>query len=172
MAPEPVAEPAVVVTGASRELRSSLGVFAWAVLEDVALDAVTDAAGCLVATTSVRRVAEHLGIGKDTAAAALARLAERGLVERRPAGRADGGRFGRSVYVIHLDAAAGVTHLGCHLPSHRSEPGATVHPAGDEGVAVQPAGDRLQPKPGRSRTRRTEGHEQASLFDSNQEPAR
>jgi hypothetical protein len=40
-------------------------VAAWAVLEDVAMDAMATAHG-LVATTSARRVAEHLGVTPGT----------------------------------------------------------------------------------------------------------
>jgi len=53
-----------------------------AVLADLVLDADRDDAGALVVATSVRRVAAHLGVGKDTAARALRRLTSVGLLER------------------------------------------------------------------------------------------
>lgn len=144
----------------------------WAVLEDVVLDAVVDPFGCLVASTNVRRVAGHVGMSKDAAAAALTRLARRGLIERRPAGRATGGRFGRSLYVIHLDTAEGVTHLDGHPTPGRSGLCSLVSPAGEDGGVPQPAGERSQAEPSRRRTRGSARTEQASLFDSVQEPAR
>ena len=169
VATERVAEPALVVTGTSRELRRSLGVIAWAVLEDVVLDAVVDPAGRLVASTNVRRVAGHVGMSKDTAAAALTRLARRGLVERQPADRTGRGLFGRSVYVLHLDTADGISHLDGRLTPCRPEPGSA---GAEDVVAVEPASERPQPRPDRRRTRRTAGHDQVSLFDTHHEPNR
>lgn len=82
----------------SRPLRRSLRPLAWVILEEVALDAVVED-GRLVARTSGRRVAEHLGINPGTAAETLRLLARRGLVrlerEKGPAGR-----FGLSVYQL------------------------------------------------------------------------
>jgi hypothetical protein len=70
------------------------------VLEDVALDAAWRD-GRLVASTSARLVAEHVGVDAGTAASALRVLRERGLVElvRSPA---PGGRFGLSAYAVSL----------------------------------------------------------------------
>ena len=89
----------VVLGAASRELRRALRPMEWVVLEDVALDARRDAAGALVASTSARRVAEHLGLTPGAVARALARLRSEGLVThvRQPG---DGGRFGLSAYVL------------------------------------------------------------------------
>jgi DNA-binding MarR family transcriptional regulator len=85
---------------ACRSIRRSIGVTAWAVLEDVVMDAVV-AGGRLLAATSARRVAEHLGVTPATAASALRRLRQRGLLEHE---RLTGphGRFGLSVYRVHL----------------------------------------------------------------------
>lgn len=89
----------IVVGPASAELRRSLRPIEWVVLEDVALDARPDADGALVAPTSARRVAEHLGLTPGAAAGALARLRSAGLViHARQAGPA--GRFGLSAYVL------------------------------------------------------------------------
>ena len=85
---------------ACRSIRRSIGVTAWAVFEDVVMDAVmTD--GRALSATSARRVAEHLGVTPATAAAALRRLRQRGLLEHE---RLSGphGRFGLSVYRMHL----------------------------------------------------------------------
>ena len=91
----------IVVGPASAELRRSLRPIEWVVLEDVALDAHPDGDGALVAATSARRVAEHLGLTPGAAAGALARLRAAGLVTHaRQAGPA--GRFGLSAYVLGL----------------------------------------------------------------------
>jgi DNA-binding transcriptional ArsR family regulator len=92
-------EVAVVLRPASRELRRSLRPIEWVVLEDVALDARRDDTGVLVASTSAREVAEHLGLTPGAVARALARLRSAGLVTHaRLVGRA--GRFGLSAYML------------------------------------------------------------------------
>ena len=89
----------VGVAAPAREVKRRAGPTAWAVLEDVALDASLDDAGRLVATTSSRRIADNLGMTAGTAARALARLRALGLVSyTRQAGAA--GRFGLSAYVL------------------------------------------------------------------------
>lgn len=87
------------VAAPAREVKRRVGPTAWAVLEDVALDASPDDAGRLVSTTSSRRIADHLGMTAGTAARALARLRAVGLVSYT---RHDGaaGRFGLSAYVL------------------------------------------------------------------------
>lgn len=112
--------PAVVVTGGSLELRRTLGVLAWAVLVDVTLDAAIDDAGRLVAATNVRRIAERLGISKDSAAAALTRLRAEGLVMHQPAGREARGRFDRSTYLIHLHDRHDLIYLVSGQPPTQS----------------------------------------------------
>ncbi|MDP9389694.1 MAG: hypothetical protein M3Q48_17715, partial [Actinomycetota bacterium] len=71
----------------------------WVVLEDVALDARPDGTGALVASTSARQVAEHLGVTPGAAARALGALRSAGLVThlRQPG---EAGRFGLSAYVL------------------------------------------------------------------------
>jgi hypothetical protein len=87
----------VTITTKCRQLRRDLGPMAWTVLEDLMLDAMPAEAGEMVAYTSARQVAEHLDIQPATAAKALGRLRDRGLVSlAREAGVA--GRFGLSVY--------------------------------------------------------------------------
>ena len=87
----------VLVSLASRPLRRSLTPLEWVVLEDVSLDAVEDGNGLLVAATSARQVAEHLGVSPGSAAKALGRLRSLGLVthDRQPG---PAGRFGLSLY--------------------------------------------------------------------------
>jgi hypothetical protein len=78
----------------------SLGATAWVVLEALVLDATLDD-GALVTCASARAVAGAVSVSRDTAAAALRRLADAGLIERRPQHRT-GGRFGAGAYVLHL----------------------------------------------------------------------
>ena len=85
-----------------RALRRLLGPLAWAVLADLALDAEHDGAGAWVVTTSARRVAAHLGVGKDTAARALRRLVSIGLLERSPQSAGPAGRFGTGSYELRV----------------------------------------------------------------------
>ncbi len=164
---ELVAEPVVVLTGAARDLRRRVGPVAWAVLEDVALDAVPDPGGWLVATTNVRRVADQVGVSKDSAASALTRLARLGLLERQPVLRAEGGRFGRSVYVVRLDAAEGVTRLDSHLQTPACGPSEAGPPAdvetGDHAIAATGARPPAQRRRGRARI------DQSSLFEDDQQ---
>ena len=79
----------VVMSTASRSLRRALRPLAWAILEDVALDAVPED-GRLVARTSARQVAERLRVDPGTAAQALRILRERGFLvlerEKGPSG--------------------------------------------------------------------------------------
>jgi DNA-binding transcriptional ArsR family regulator len=99
MAAGPGTAGTVRLDAATRPLRRILRPIEWVVLEDVALDARRDAAGALVASTSARRVAEHLGLTPGAVARALARLRSEGLVThvRQPG---DAGRFGLSAYVL------------------------------------------------------------------------
>ncbi len=109
----------IVLGPAARELRRALRPIEWVVLEDVALDARRDDAGALVAPTSARRVAEHLGLTPGAVARAMARLRSAGLVSHtRQAGPA--GRFGLSAYV--LGAVPGLDVLAAAPESDRSHP--------------------------------------------------
>ena len=104
----------VFLSGECRSLRRALRPLVWVVLEEVALDAEFDAGG-LVARTSARQVAEHLGVNPSTAAEALRVLARRGLVslerEKGPAGR-----FGLSVYQLRPPAGLSVVQPGATEP--------------------------------------------------------
>jgi Bacterial regulatory proteins, gntR family len=97
----------VLLSPECRPLRLELRSLVWVVLEEIALDAVLED-GRLMARTSARQVAEHLGVNPNTAAEALRGLARRGLVSlAREKGLA--GRFGLSVY--ELRPPAGLTVL-------------------------------------------------------------
>lgn len=95
--PTVTAAGGVLVSRASRPLRRSLTPLEWVVLEDVALDATEAEDGALLAATSARQVAEHLGVSPGSAAKALARLRSLGFVthDRQPG---PAGRFGLSLY--------------------------------------------------------------------------
>jgi len=92
--------PTLFLNPACRELRRALGPTVWMVLEEVAFEAAIDERG-LVSATSARRVAEQLGLAPGTAATALRRLRDLGLLEHGREG-GSGGRFGLSVYRLHL----------------------------------------------------------------------
>lgn len=83
-----------------RALRRRLGPVAWCVLEDLIDDARVDALGRTVVSSSVRRLAENLGVSKDTTARALRRLTAGDLIAALPARRGEGGRFGGGAYLI------------------------------------------------------------------------
>lgn len=91
---------------AQRALQRSLGPTAWAVLADLALVVVPDAAGTAVVEISARRLAAQFGITKDTAARALRRLKTAGLLHRRPQGTGPAGRFTPGTYEVRLPWAA------------------------------------------------------------------
>lgn len=89
---------------ARRALRRRVGPVAWCVLEDLMDDARVDASGRRVAASSVRRLADNLGVGKDTTARALRRLTSADLIAALPAPRAEGGRFGGAAYLVAAGA--------------------------------------------------------------------
>jgi DNA-binding transcriptional ArsR family regulator len=158
----------LVVTAASRGARADLGPTAWAVLEDLALDGQSDPEGHLVAATNVRRIAIHLGISKDTAARALARLADAGLVVRSPRRRSTNGAFVSSAYVLRLSPGLGLTLTGSApgpasrrpalLDVNEPVPGSSEDPhetSRDDGVASR----------SRRRRRGALGGDQRTLFE-------
>lgn len=126
-----------------------LGTTAWVVLEVLTLEAVADD-GALVARTSARSIAEAVSVSKDTAAGALRRLVDAGLVERRPQCRT-GGRFGSGGYVLHLPAGL-----------------ATAVRRPDETPPLPAPAGRTRPRP--SRTPRPQRHDQLTLLDHPQDP--
>lgn len=133
----------LVLTDAARGLRRRLGPTAWTVLEELLLDAA--AGKPMVVETHVRRIAEGVGISKDTAARALRRLIALGVVTRRSGRDRESGCFGRSVYLLHLEGISGVVAV-------------TGYTAGD-------AGTRGKPRRGEHRRAGSIDDRQASLFD-------
>ena len=86
----------VVVGAASSDLRRALGPTSWAVLEELLLCSHGTTGDC-VACVSVRSLAASLGLAKDTAARAIRRLRDAGLVtvaqQRTEAGIFDTGSY-------------------------------------------------------------------------------
>jgi len=140
----------LVIGPGARALKRQLGPTAWAVLEDVALDARFDDGGRLVATTSSRRVAENLGLTSGTVSRALGRLRSLDLVEyARQSGT--GGRFGVSAYV--LGALPGIEVLAADRdrPPRLAQPCA-AHPRSAQPRAAGPcAGDANTAEPAQRR---------------------
>ncbi|MBW3651608.1 MAG: MarR family transcriptional regulator [Actinobacteria bacterium] len=99
----PTTGAAMVGTARARELRRLVGPTAWAVLEDLAADARPEV-DRLVAYTNVRRLADNLGLSKDTAARSLRRLLTAGLITRVEEPRGENGTFGRATYVLEVRA--------------------------------------------------------------------
>jgi hypothetical protein len=99
----------LIVRVASRAALRSLRPVVRVVFIDVALDAEWRD-GRLVAATSARLVADHVGLDAGTAAAALRVLREGGLVEL---GQATGpsGRFGLAEYTVHVPDGIEVIRL-------------------------------------------------------------
>jgi len=98
------AEPFAKVFASSRVVKRAVGLVAWGVLEDIALDAQLDERGRLVAETSIRAIAGHLALSKNTVTKHLARLREYGFVlheERRDDGS---GRWETCRYVLDPSA--------------------------------------------------------------------
>ena len=89
----------LVVTAESSNLRRDLGPLAWTTLQHLALNSYPTAQGWAVGM-GVRQVAAGLGVTKDTAARAVARLVSAGLVTREQV-KVPGGCC-RSGYSLHL----------------------------------------------------------------------
>jgi DNA-binding transcriptional ArsR family regulator len=131
----------------------------WAVLEEVALDA-RPTGDHLVARTNVRRLATGLGISKDTAARALARLGDAGLVSRQNT-RRQTGRFMAWSYVVRLDETSGIAVLAddsCPMDPRPATPDTAARGDGD----APPSSARRSSRPRSSRRRRAA--EQSCLF--------
>lgn len=97
----------VVVTADARELRRAVGVTAWCVLEELVLGAELDA-DRVVVSTNVRRLAVAVGVSKDTAARAVARLMRAGVVERVTKARGKRGTFPTAVYAVDVARVPGL----------------------------------------------------------------
>ena len=88
----------LILTSTSRRLRRAVGPTAWVVLEALTADAVPDGDG-LVVVTSVRRLADTLGLGRDAVASAVQALAFAGQLTVEST-RDGAGRFASTRYVV------------------------------------------------------------------------
>lgn len=143
-APRPdTAGVAFTVSPTAQTMRRQLGPVAWAALEDVLCEVTIEEDGRSTARTSVRRIAAGLGVSKDTAARALARLVDAGLLVRHEGARADDGTFTPGYYEVLADRL--------------------------EGVAIETEATRRRPRSApRVASRRPDGqgtHRQPALFD-------
>ena len=94
-------EPTTLVLGADAgDLRRRVGPVAWVVLETICAT-TSDADDRLVATSSVRDIARDVGLSRNTAARAVRRLVDAGVLTVEQ-GRAEHGTFGRSTYRLSL----------------------------------------------------------------------
>lgn len=95
------------------ETRRSLGPLAWAALEALVADA-WPTAGATVADTSVRQLAERLGVAKNTAHRALTALRSAGFIEPLQS-RSTSGQFGSGSY--RLAVAPSILRLAPKAPA-------------------------------------------------------
>lgn len=102
MAAEPTRQ-AIVVGPKAHELRHYVGSASWAVLEEM-MQLATGPADRLVAEVSIRSLAATLGVAKDTAARAVRRLRDLGVIEVDQR-RADSGVFQTGVYRLAVPTA-------------------------------------------------------------------
>lgn len=137
------AEPYAKVFPSSREVKRAVGVVAWAVLEDIALDARIDSRGRLVATTNVRRIADNLGMSKNAVTKHLARLRDHGFVLHEEQRHASSGRYLTSWYI--LDPSACIERFTTTPPAGPAAP-ADAEP-GAEAASAQPASGPFVPCP-------------------------
>jgi DNA-binding transcriptional ArsR family regulator len=94
---------AVIVGPGARNARAILGPVAWCALEVLAATPADDGDDAWVVSGSVRTVAAHMGVAKNTAQRALTALRKSGLVtsiQRR--GRT--GEFAAGAYRLDVDA--------------------------------------------------------------------
>lgn len=140
----------VVVRVAARDLIGAYRPAVMLVLLDVALDADWHD-GRLVAPTSARLVAEHLGLDPGTAASALRVLRDAGLVELEQATEA-GGRFGLAAYAVRLpdgiETVVASPIASCTEKPHTENPDTADAHAGL--VLSCPWDGRPEPAPGRA----------------------
>jgi len=132
----PGREPYVTVFRASRQIKREVGLLAWGILEDIALSADLDADGRLVAATSIRQIADHLGVNKSTVNKHLHQLRRRRLVVWQDQGRDARRRFEPSIYVI--EPAAGLGLLVAGADPRAGDPAANSR---STGIAADSAAD-------------------------------
>ena len=120
------AEPFAKVFPSSRAVKRAVGLMAWGVLEDIALDARLDDRGRLVAETNVRRIAANLGLSKTTVQKHLTVLRDYGFVFHEELRQAESGRYEQVRYVIDPSAC---------IERFSTAPGPRTRPAGGGGAA-------------------------------------
>lgn len=116
-------EPELSVTSHCRAVRATVGPVAWVVLEELALTATRGRS--LQTATTIRGLADAVGLSKDTVATALRRLMKHGLVTRVAQRDRRSGCFGNSVYRLHL-TGSGLTHNAPGGPTPAPETSDTV----------------------------------------------
>lgn len=153
-------EPFAKVFPSSRVVKRAVGLVAWGVLEDIALDAYLDANGRLVAETSVRRIARNLGLNKDTVTRHLAKLREYGFVMHEE-NRDDGsGRYAICRYI--LDPSACIERFTT-TPSTPSAGSSTAARKGDGREKPRRHTPRPSPQPGCPPLHRGDPHSDLDL---------
>jgi hypothetical protein len=95
-------EPYAKVFPSSRAVKRAVGLTAWAILEDIALDAELDDQGRLVAHTGIIQIAANLGINKETVSNHLKKLRQHGFVLTEQRNSSAG--FGGSFYILDPSA--------------------------------------------------------------------
>lgn len=128
------ADGCILVDRRSEPVRRALDPTAWMVLEELALAGAGAGGAAAVAQTSVRRLADVLGLSKDTVAAAIRRLTGAGLVRRIDERQTASGRFGHARYEVDLAAA------GLAAASDDAGAGALDHHPRTESTHAQPDG--------------------------------
>jgi DNA-binding transcriptional ArsR family regulator len=117
------AEPFAKVFPSSRVVKRAVGLAAWGVLEDIALDARLDEAGRLVADTNVRRIAANLGLNKDTVTKHLRTLRGHGFVLQEEVRGDASGRYETARYVLDPSACLErFTHTPAAVPGTAAPP--------------------------------------------------
>lgn len=94
-----------LTAAAHRDGVARVGTTAWAAFLSACFDVEEDDRGQLLTQTSARALARDLGISKDTAARALARLVDVGFLVRVGQRRGAGGRFAATTYRIRRRTA-------------------------------------------------------------------
>jgi DNA-binding transcriptional ArsR family regulator len=147
------AEPFAKVFPSSRAVKRAVGLAAWAILEDIALDARLDDDGRLVAETNVRRIADNLGIGKNAVSRHLARLREYGFVIHEELRDPGSGRYEVSRYVLDPSACIErftTTPKAVAAKAPASRPQLSHEQDTDEGAAPCPSDGDTAPRPASS----------------------
>jgi hypothetical protein len=139
------AEPFAKIFQSSRLVKQAVGLTAWGILEDIALDATLDVEGRLVAETNARRIAANLNLNKETVTRHLARLRAFGFVLHEEVRHRGTGRYETARYVLDPSACLERFTATPRRQPPRSEP-CTENP-----VTVKPSVRKTRTRPNRSR---------------------